>query len=66
MPLALLSPKDRDQFVIRRLPAELAVTHRIVHRPDSEIEAIRKVKSALMDAAGVYGREIESQWRGML
>lgn len=66
MPLALLSPDEQEQFVIRRLPTALAVSHRIVHRQDADSEALAEAKTALGQAADEFQREVERRWQGVL
>lgn len=66
MPLALLVPEDQQTFVIRRLPAALAVTHRLLHRQDAGVEILEEVKTALQDAAQELQETVEGRWEGLL
>jgi len=66
MPLALLSREDLQELVIRRLPTELAISNRMIHRRDAEPEIVEAAKSALRTAASEYEREVERRWHGRL
>jgi len=66
MPLALLWPDDMKQFVIRRLPPELSVAHRMIHRQDGQPEILDHVKAALRESATAFRQQTERRWQGML
>jgi DNA-binding transcriptional LysR family regulator len=66
MPLALLGPDDMKQFVIRRLPKELSLAHRIVCRLDGEKEVLDEVRSSLRLAAKEFQQEVKRRWSGIL
>jgi DNA-binding transcriptional LysR family regulator len=66
MPLGLLSPDDAKQFVIRRLPPLLAVTHRMIYRRGTQPEILDDVKAALREAATAFQQQTERRWQGML
>jgi DNA-binding transcriptional LysR family regulator len=66
IPLALLSPEEAQQFVVRRLPKEFMVTYRIIARPDADAELLAPVRDALHQAAGEFQEEVERRWSGLL
>jgi DNA-binding transcriptional LysR family regulator len=66
LPLALLWPDDAKQFVIRRLPDELSIAHRVVCRQDGETELLAEVKAALRAAAEEFQQEVKRRWSGAL
>ncbi len=66
MPLGLLSSDDAKQFIIRRLPPPLAVTHRMIYRHDTQSEILDDVKAALRHAAEGFQQETHRRWSGIL
>lgn len=64
LPIAVLSAEDPAEFVIRRLPAELAVGHYLVHREDAANPHLESMKHALLDAARAHAQLVEQRWRG--
>jgi DNA-binding transcriptional LysR family regulator len=66
MPLALLRPDEMREFVVRRLPVELDVVHRVVRRDDAENDALAEVTAALREAAAVFQDEVDRRWHGVL
>ncbi len=66
MPLGLLTSEDAKQFVIRRLPPALSVTHRMIHRQGSPPEILDHVKTALRQAAEGFQQETHRRWSEIL
>lgn len=66
LPLGLLSREDIDEFVIRRLPAELCIRHYLIHREDATNPYLDGMKTSLSESAKQHQETVQRLCQGLV